>query len=157
MGEVLQREAVTPAELTAQGIRCTFGCNTSGGDGCAENVAGVCGTCSAHCCQFHLDHNLHKDIVPGKIVLRQQQAIAQQKLSMRAPAIAPAKDSKSVREQSASSEKNTRKNTWADLEARFEKCKGHSYKRPSGQKVGDFQLMVEGLENRQRSGGHRRQ
>ena len=67
MGEVLQREAVTPAELTAQGIRCAFGYNTSGGDGCAENVAGVCGPCSAHCCQFHLDHNLHKDVVPEKL------------------------------------------------------------------------------------------
>ena len=37
-----------------------------------------------------------------------------------------------------------------DLEARYENSKCQPYKRPPGQKVTDFQLMVEGLEGRQR-------
>ena len=157
MGEVIQREGITPAELTVQGIRCAFGYNISGAEGCTDNVAGACGTCSAQCCQFHLDHELHKDVVSDSIIFRQQQALAQQKLTMRTPAVAPAKESASVEpsasekktEQSAS-EKKARKNTWMDLEARYEKSKGQPYKRPPGQKVTDFQLMVEGLEGRQR-------
>ena len=150
MGEVIQREGITPAALASQGIRCAFGYNAGENDGCTEIVKDVCGTCNAMCCEFHMDHEHHKDVVHESTILRQQQALAQQKLSMRTPAVAPAKDSTSV--ETSGSEKKARKNTWDDLKSRYQKIKGQAYEKTPGQKRGDFQLMVEGLEARDQGG-----
>ena len=65
-----------------------------------------------------------------------------------APDVAPSKESAADGDTAAA--KRIRKNTWADLEARYQQIKGEAYVRPPKQKVGEFQLMVEGLEARTR-------
>jgi len=102
----------------------------------------TCITCQAICCDFHLIHDRHKYFVSEAILLRQKQAIAQRDIT--APAVAPAKDTNSGIE--STTKKAAKKNSWADLQQRFEIIKGKPYAKPHGQRVGDFQLMVEGLE-----------
>jgi hypothetical protein len=149
-GEAVMREGLTAAEMAARSVRCIFGFNMGNNDGCAEIANVTCKTCTAICCEFHQTHELHKDFAIEKFILRQRQAQAQQKPAFLegAPQMAPAKESTTG--ENTSAPKRVRKNTWPDLESRYQKIKGETYVRPPGQKVRDFQLMVEGLEARAR-------
>jgi hypothetical protein len=140
-GEILSRPGLI---LQSQAVRCIFGMGSSSdAEGCSEIGNIPCQICQAICCDFHQVHDLHKDFANETSIFRQQAAVAQQKLS--APAVAPAKETQS---SSADGTKKIRKNTWADLLQRYEIIKGKAYEKPAGQKVSDFQLMVEGLEGR---------
>ena len=141
-GEVLSRPGLS---LQSQSVRCIFGMGSSSDvEGCLETANITCQTCQAICCDFHQVHDLHKDFSSEAAIFKQQAAVAQQKLS--APAVAPAKETESNGGDGGA--KKIRKNTWADLLQRYECIKGKAYEKPVGQKVGDFQLMVEGLEGR---------
>ena len=152
MGEVIPRVGLSTMEaLQSQAIRCIFGLSSSGDEeGCAEPATFTCQVCNAICCDFHQEHNLHEAYASETSLFRQQQAIAQQRIT--APAVASAKD---TRDGAAARDatKKPRKNTWSDLLQRYERINGKAYEKPAGQKVGDFQLMVEGLEGRLAAAG----
>lgn len=142
-GEVLSRPGLS---LQSQAVRCIFGMGSSSDvEGCLEIADVSCETCQAICCDFHQVHDLHKDFANESSIFRQQAAVAQQNLCS-APAVAAPKET--PQSKSGDETKKARKNTWADLLQRYESIKGEAYEKPAGQKVGDFQLMVEGLEGR---------
>ena len=149
-GEAILREGLTPAEMAARAVHCIVGFNMGENDGCTEVANTTCPTCTAICCAFHQAHDMHKEHVSETLLLKQQQALAQQRRTSRAgaPDVAPPKETTSVGGTSAA--KKIRKNTWPDLEARYQQIKGEAYVRPPKQRVGEFQLMVEGLEARNR-------
>ena len=135
--------------MAARAVRCIVGFNMGENDGCTEVASTTCPTCNAICCAFHQAHDLHKELVSETALLKQQQARAQQKTTSRAgvPDVAPSKESTSEGGTSATKQVR-RKNTWADLEVRYQQIKGEAYVRPPKQKRSEFQLMVEGLEAR---------
>ena len=145
--EALAREGHTAATLRDQAMRCIFGFSSNNDvEGCSEVARFVCDDCEAICCEFHQAHSRHKEYVSDTAILRQQQALSQQKIGE-----APAKETSQDTELADKKEdKAPRKNTWADLEQRYKALKGEDYVRPPGQKKTDFQLMVEGLEGRER-------
>ena len=155
MGEALSREglAANSTALRSQMVRCIFGFSSS--EGCQDLQIATCGTCEALCCDFHQLHDLHKDFVNESVLLKQQQARAQQMLTIEtAPTVAPAKETRTESNAAkAKGDKPPRRNTWADLLQRYQQLKGKDYEKPAGQKVSDFQLMVEGLEGRQEAAG----
>ncbi len=130
-------------------MRCIFGFSSSSDvEGCSEVPRFVCNDCEAICCEFHQEHSRHKAYVSETTILRQQQALSQQKVGeMAAKEISQSSESADKKEDKA-----PRKNTWTDLEQRYKAIKGEDYVRPPGQKKVHFQLMVEGLEGRERRG-----
>ena len=159
MGETLSREGLSAATaLQSQIVRCIFGLSsTADSEGCQDLAVFTCKTCEAICCDFHLSHDLHKDFVNETAILKQQQALAQQKIAIEAaPVVAPAKETGTEGDTAkAKGDKAPRKNTWADLLQRYHRITSKDYEKPAGQKVGDFQLMVEGLEGRQEPAGEK--
>ena len=91
MGEVILRESLTSSGIAAGAIRCAFGYNVIGNDGCNEIANFVCETCRAVCCALHQAHDRHKDMVNDTIITKQQQVIVQCKIRLRAPDVAEPK------------------------------------------------------------------
>ena len=162
MGETLSREGLTAATaLQSQVIRCIFGFSSTESEGCQDLAEFTCEICEAICCDFHRCHDLQKDFVNETAILKQQQAQAQLRIAFEAaPVVAPAKEISNHAEGEsvkAKEIKAPRRNTWADLLNRYQQITKKEYDKPTGQKVGDFQLMVEGLEGRQEAAGGKEQ
>ena len=147
MGEGLVREGLpTPAAVLANAVRCIFGLGSSNNsEGCSEPATFSCPTCQAICCDFHQEHSRHEVFVNESVLLKQQQALAQRQAISRS-----AVDKGDV--ETVTGDKVPRKNTWDDLKARYKKIKGTDYERQKGHLKADFQLMVEGLEGREKRG-----